>query len=33
MHSLMEWNTVESIEAALKTVVSLIGVWLDHINM
>ena len=29
MHSLMEWNTVESIEAALKTVVSLAGVWVD----
>lgn len=29
MHSLTEWNTVESIEAALKTVVSLTGVWVD----
>ena len=30
MHSFMEWNTAESIEAALKTVVALTGVWLDH---
>lgn len=30
MHSLVEWNTVETIEASLKTVVSLAGVWLDH---
>ncbi|MFH0800651.1 MAG: peptidase T [Pseudomonadota bacterium] len=30
MHSLAEWNTVESIEGALKTAISLCGVWLDH---
>lgn len=30
MHSFMEWNTVETIEAALKTVVSLANVWVEH---
>ncbi|MBT3182557.1 MAG: tripeptide aminopeptidase PepT, partial [Deltaproteobacteria bacterium] len=29
MHSLMEWNTVETIEAAVKTLVSLAKVWVD----
>ena len=27
MHGLMEWNTVETIEASLKTVVSLVNIW------
>lgn len=30
MHSFAEWNTVETIEASLKTVVALTGVWLEH---
>ena len=30
MHSLTEWNTVESIEASLKATISLTKVWLDH---
>lgn len=30
MHSFTEWNTVESIEGALQTAISLCGVWLDH---
>lgn len=29
MHSVMEWNTVETIEASLKTLVSLAGVWVE----
>jgi len=29
MHSLMEWNTVETIEAALKTIISLAKVWVE----
>ncbi|HPW45866.1 MAG TPA: peptidase T [bacterium] len=30
MHSLNEWNTVETIEAALKTVISLANVWVER---
>lgn len=30
MHSLTEWNTVETIEAALRTAVSLCDVWVEH---
>ncbi len=29
MHSLMEWNSVETIEAAMKTLVSLAKVWVE----
>lgn len=30
MHSFTEWNTVESIEGALKTLISLAKVWVDN---
>lgn len=30
MHSTAEWNTVESMEASLKTVASLLNVWFEH---